>query len=324
MSSDLVDVHDLKVYYRTAAGSARAVDGVSLSITRGEIVGIVGESGCGKSTLATGMLRLARPPCYVESGKVLFDGIDLMSLSREDMRKMRLKRFSWIPQGSMNSLNPIKRIGDQIRDGILAHEESGRADLEKRTRELVEMVGLPPETARMYPHELSGGMQQRAVIAIAMSLRPQFVIADEPTTALDVVVQRAVLQFLASIRDDLGSSVMLITHDMAVTAETCDRLGVMYAGKLVEVGGVRDMFKDPLHPYTKALIEATPSLLGRKKLKMLKGVPPSLVNPPTGCRFKERCPEYNNEKCSDEEPTLRDAGSGRMVACHLWWGRSIA
>ncbi len=321
MSSDLVEVHDLKVYYMTAAGAARAVDGVSLVITRGEIVGIVGESGCGKSTLAAGILRLVRPPCYVKGGRVLFDGVDLMSLGHEEIRKMRLKRFSWIPQGSMNSLNPIKRIRDQIRDGILAHEESSHTDVSKRIRELIEMVGLPPETAMMYPHELSGGMRQRAVIAIALCLQPQFVVADEPTTALDVVVQRAVLQFITGIKDDFGSSVMLITHDMAVTAETCDRLAVMYAGKLVEVGRVEDVFKEPLHPYTKALIEATPSLLGKRKLRMLSGFPPSLVNPMPGCRFRERCPEYNCQKCGDEEPSLHEVGSNRMVACHLWWGK---
>lgn len=317
MSSPLLAVRDLRVFYRTGASPVRAVDGVNLTVERKEILGIVGESGCGKSTLAMGILKLARPPCYVDGGEVVFDGINLLDLDEESLREMRLKRFTYVPQGSMNALNPIMRIEDQIVDGIIAHEDVTKEEAGKRVPALFKIVGLPPETARMYQHELSGGMRQRAAIAIALALYPDFIVADEPTTALDVVVQRAVLEYMVGFREQFGSSLMIITHDIAVTAEICDRLGVMYAGKIVETGSIYDMCDDPIHPYTKGLIAATPSLTQRRILSGLSGRPPNLINPPPGCRFAERC-SFAEDNCEKEEPQLHEVNPRRFVACHLF------
>lgn len=323
--SELLKVKDLKVYYNMRTGNIKAVDNVSFTIDKGEIFGIVGESGCGKSTLANGILKLVSPPCYIESGEVIFDGVNLMALDEQRIREMRLKRLSYIPQSSMEALNPVMKVGDQIVDGILAHEDFSKEEASKMVPPLLEAVGLPLEASKMYQHELSGGMRQRAAIAIAVALRPEFIIADEPSTALDVVVQRVILQFLIDLKEKYGSSVMVITHDMAVQSEICDRLAVMYAGKIVEIGTVKDMFKKPLHPYTEALMLATPSLEMEKKsdLKGLAGLPPSLINPPPGCRFAARCSVYMDkrkkmDKCREEEPEMKEVAPGRFVACHLF------
>lgn len=322
---ELLKVKDLKVYYKIRTGNIKAVDNVSFTVNKGEIFGIVGESGCGKSTLANGILRLVSPPCYIEGGEVIFDGVNLMALDEESLREMRLKRLSYIPQSCMEALNPVMKVEDQIIDGILAHEDISKEEALKLVPTLLEAVGLPPEASKMYPHELSGGMRQRAIIAIAIALRPEFIIADEPSTALDVVVQRVILQFLIDLKEKYGSSIMVITHDMAVQSEICDRLAVMYAGKIVEIGTVKDIFKEPLHPYTEALILATPSLEMEKKtgLKGLTGSPPSLINPPPGCRFASRCPLYRNkrkkmDKCMEEEPEIKEVAPERFVACHLF------
>ncbi|MBS7251536.1 MAG: ABC transporter ATP-binding protein, partial [Candidatus Freyarchaeota archaeon] len=271
----MLKVKDLKVYYKTNTGNIKAVDGVSFTVNEKEIFGIVGESGCGKSTLANGILRLVSPPCIIESGEVVFKNINLMSLDEEQLRAIRLKRVSYIPQSSMEALNPVMKIEDQIADGIQAHENIDKKEALKMVPPLLEEVGLPIETSKMYPHELSGGMKQRAIIAIAMALRPELLIADEPSTALDVVVQRVVLQFLMDLKEKYGSSLIVITHDIAVLSEISDRIAVMYAGKLVELGPLKDIFKNPLHPYTQALILATPSFeMDKKKgLKGLKGLP---------------------------------------------------
>jgi len=317
--SELLNVKDLRVFYRTPIGHVRAVDGVSFKVNRREIFGIVGESGCGKSTLANGILNLVTPPCYIEGGEVIFDGLNLMNLDEESLREFRLKRLSYIPQSSMNALNPVMKVEDQIADGIMAHEDISKEEALKRVPPLLEAVGLPPEAAKMYQHELSGGMRQRAAIAIAMALQPEFIIADEPSTALDVVVQRVILQFLVDLKEKFGSSLVSITHDMAVQAEISDRLAVMYAGKIVDIGYVKDMFKNPLHPYTKALISATPSLRREKKdaLRGLSGLPPSLINPPPGCRFAERC-SFVMDRCRKEEPEMKEVLPRRFVACHLY------
>ena len=316
---DFLEVKDLKIYYETSSNPVRAVDGVSFSVEKKQIIGVVGESGCGKSTLAMGILKLIKPPCYVAAGKILLDNIDLLKLNEEETRKLRYKRFSYIPQSAMNALNPIMKIKNQIIDGIVSHEDVARNEIEKTISKLIERVGLPPETANMYPHELSGGMRQRAAIAIALALNPDFVIADEPTTALDVVVQRAVLEFLVSLKRSYDSTLMIITHDMAVAAEVCDRLAVMYAGKILEIGSIYDVFEKPLHPYSRRLIDSVPSITGKKELKSLSGSPPDLINPPIGCKFRPRCPEFDPARCKeDEEPILIEGMPGHCVACHLY------
>jgi len=319
MRSELLKVENLKAYYRTPRGSVKAVDGVSFSVKRKEIYGIAGESGCGKSTLALAILRLLKPPGYIHSGRALFNGIDLLKLDEEKLRSMRWKHISYIPQGAMNSLNPVMRIENQMIDAILAHENMSKEEARKRCLELLEAVGLPRACARMYPHELSGGMKQRVIIAMASALKPELIIADEPTTALDVVVQRIVLQSLVDIREIIGSSIVVITHDLPILAEIANRVMIMYAGKVMEIGNVFEIFDDPLHPYTKALISAVPSIKERRMIKGLPGHPPSLLDPPKGCRFYPRCP-YATERCKHEEPKLHEMSTGRLIACHIYEG----
>jgi peptide/nickel transport system ATP-binding protein len=314
--SELLRVNNLKVSYRTPLGRVKAVDGVTFSVKRKEILCIVGESGSGKSTLANGILKIVSPPCFIDGGEVLFNDIDILNIDEEKLRELRLKSISYIPQSSMNALNPVMKVRDQVIDGVMAHEQISKGEASKRVPGLMELVGLPPEAEKMYPHELSGGMRQRAIIAIAMALRPEFIIADEPTTALDVVVQRVILQFLVDLKEKYGSSLMIITHDMSIPAETCDRIAIMYAGKIMELAPVDEIFKNPLHPYTSALIWATPSLSKNKsdRLKGLSGLPPSLLNPPTGCRFAERCP-YAEKRCVSEDSSLIEIKTGHFVAC---------
>lgn len=319
MTQHLLKIEDLRAYYKTPVGVVKAVDGVSMTVEKGEVFGIAGESGCGKSTFAKAVLRLLKPPGYIHSGKILFKDIDLLNLDEENFRKLRWSQISYIPQSSMNALNSLMRIEDQIVDAILAHENWPKDKAKERAAQLLKMVGLPERCARMYPHELSGGMRQRSVIAVAIALTPELIIADEPTTALDVVIQRVVLQVIAEIKGRLGASIMLITHDMAVHAEIADRLAIMYAGKVVEVGSVHDIFKNPLHPYSEALMSAIPTIEGKRELRGLSGHPPSLLNPPPGCRFHSRCP-YAKEKCSQEAPMLQEPSPGRLVACHLYGG----
>jgi len=319
----VINVKNLIAYYMTANTPIRAVDNVTFYVNEKEIFGIVGESGCGKSTLAATILRLLKPPGRIIGGEVLFDGIDLLRLSETTLREIRWRKISYIPQGSMNSLNPIMRVRDQIIDGIMAHlttrerRELSKGKLKDRVKELLVSVGLAPEVADMYPHELSGGMRQRVAIAMAISLNPKLIIADEPTTALDVVIQRGILQLLSDIKEKLGSSFILITHDIAVQAEVSDRIGVMYAGKIVEVSPTRELFRDPLHPYSQALISAVPSLSESRVLKGLPGSPPDLRQPPSGCRFHPRCPHAISGLCNRIEPPLLEV-KDRLIACHLY------
>lgn len=311
---ELLRVDELKVYYRTPKGIVRAVDGASFTVGPAEIYGIVGESGCGKSTLAKGILKLIRPPCYIDGGKVIFDGINLLYMQEENLRRIRWKRISYIPQGSMNSLNPVIKIGDQIVDGITAHENINKKEAKKRASKLLEEVGLPSQTISMYPHELSGGMKQRAIIAIATALEPDLIIADEFSTALDVIVQRRVAEFLLERCKEIGASIINITHDIALQAEIADKIAVMYAGKIVEISDVHRIFKEPLHPYTKGLIMATPILGEKRNIKEIPGTPPSLIDPPSGCRFHPRCPLADN-KCARKEPPFQEIQKEQYVAC---------
>ena len=318
MSEHALRVEDLKVYYRTARGPIKAVDGIDLEVRKGERFGIVGESGCGKSTTAMSLLRLIKPPGSIENGRIVLDGADILELNDEEMRSVRWSRISLIPQGSMNSLNPVIKIGSQIADAVVAHEGSGgRAEAKARIIELLGMVGLPARVYNMYPHELSGGMKQRVCIAMAIVLQPQVIIADEPTSALDVVVQRVVTQTLIKVQERLGAALIIIGHDMGLLAQLVDRLAVMYAGKVAEVSPAEDIYKDPLHPYTQLLIGSIPSVQEKKRLEGIPGLPPTLLEPPSGCIFHPRCP-HATEQCSREVPEYREVRPGRMVACHLF------
>jgi peptide/nickel transport system ATP-binding protein len=318
VSASILDVRDLRVYYRTPRGPVKAVDGVSFSLQPHERFGLVGESGSGKSTIAMSLMRLIKPPGQIEGGEVQLDGVDMLALSDEQMRRLRLAGIALVAQGAMNSLNPVMRVRGQIADALQDHGEqiSGRA-LDARIASLLDQVGLQPQVARSYPHELSGGMKQRVVIAIAISLRPKVIIADEPTSALDVVVQRQVMETLRRVQEALGAAVILVGHDMGLMAHFVDRLGVMYAGELVEVSAMRDLFREPLHPYTQLLIASLPSLDQKGVFRGIPGLPPSLLNRPEGCPFRTRCPAAMT-RCETETPLLREVQPGRWAACHLY------
>lgn len=303
--------------YHTRAGAVTAAADVSFQLSADERLGLAGESGSGKSTMVLAILRMIKPPGRIEAGEVWLDDLDLMTLSEEQMRQVRLARIALIPQGSMNSLNPVMRIKDQIGDALRDHGVAmSRRHLEERVRDLLQSVGLVPGVADKFPHELSGGMKQRACIAIAISLRPRVIIADEPTSALDVVVQKQVMETLARVQRDLGASVILVGHDMGLIAQFVDRLGVMYAGKLVELSPVRDIFADPLHPYTRMLVASLPSLERKGAFQGIPGLPPLLRALPSGCAFHPRCP-HAVDRCRTEEPRLREARPGAWAACHL-------
>ena len=313
-------VEDLRVSYRTGRGPVLAADGVGFSIGPGECLGLVGESGSGKSTTAMALMRLIRPPGRIESGRVWLGGQELLGLSGEEMRKVRFARVSLIPQGAMNSLNPVMRTGDQIADTITAHEGGlTRSGLDRRVAELLAMVELEPSAARAFPHELSGGMKQRVCMAMAVALGPEVIIADEPTSALDVVVQKRVMETLRQLQEKLDAALLLVGHDMGLMAQCVDRIGVMYAGRLVEEGGVDEVLKAPLHPYTQLLVASLPSIEQRGVFRGIPGLPPSLTDPPGGCLFHPRCPEAM-ERCAAEAPRLEapePPRQGRRVACLL-------
>lgn len=318
MSDAVLRVEDLQVYYHTLGDPIKAVDGVSFELWPGERFGLAGESGSGKSTTALALLGLIKPPGQIEGGHIFLDGLDLLSLADDEMRQARLAQISMIPQGAMNSLNPVMRVKNQIIDGIRDHGDNRpRQELEEWVKDLLDRVGLRQEVVDMYPHELSGGMKQRVCIAIAISLRPRVIIADEPTSALDVVVQRQIMETLRRLQDDLGASVILIGHDMGLMAQFVDRLGVMYAGKLMEVTPVKQAFNDPLHPYTRLLIGSLPSLTRKGEFMGIPGLPPSLMDPPSGCPFHPRCPNVMDQ-CSQQIPQFKEVRSDHWVACHLY------
>jgi peptide/nickel transport system ATP-binding protein len=317
MTTDVLRVQGLVVHYHTPLGAVKAADHVSFNLRAEERLGLVGESGSGKTTMALAILRMIKPPGRIEAGEIWLDDRNLMTLSEEEMRQVRLARIAMIPQGSMNSLNPVMRIKEQIGDALRDHGVSvSRRDLEKRVRDLLQSVGLKPHVAGMYPHELSGGMKQRACIAIAISLRPKVIIADEPTSALDVVVQKQVMETLARVQKELEASVLLVGHDMGLVAQFVDRLGVMYAGKLVEVSPVRDIFTKPLHPYTQMLIASLPSLEQKGTFRGIPGLAPLLRDLPPGCAFHPRCPQAL-DRCRTEEPQFKEARPDSWAACHL-------
>ncbi|MEM4750230.1 MAG: ABC transporter ATP-binding protein [Sulfolobales archaeon] len=315
----LLEVKGLKIYYFTLRGVVRAVDGVSFTLERGESIAIVGESGSGKSTLGYGLIKLVPAPGRIVEGEIILDGTDIVKLPEEKVRReIRWKRISMVFQGALNALNPVKRIGDQIADAILAHEENTtKKEAIERAKELLKSVGIDPSRVNNYPHEFSGGMKQRAVIAMALALNPDIVIADEPTTALDVVVQAQILNLLKRLKQERKMSIILITHDLSLVAELADRVAIMYGGKIAEIGISDDIYTEPMHPYTKGLLASIPRLGGKRELVWIPGNPPDLRTPPPGCRFHPRC-SYVMDICRVKEPPSIPVGKERLVSCWLY------
>ena len=317
-NATVLEVKNLRVHYATPLGDVIAVNGVDLKVFEGETIGLVGESGCGKSTLAMSILRLVQPPGRIVSGQVQIHGIDLIALSERELREVRWNQIALIPQGAMNSLNPVMRVKDQIAEAIEAHQgKRAPHELKERMLRLLTMVGLPGRVYNMYPHELSGGMKQRVCIAMAIALTPSVIIADEPTSALDVVVQRVVAQTLLDVKRTLGVSMILIGHDMGLMAQLVDRIAVMYAGNIVEIAPVKEIFAEPLHPYTQLLLASIPSVKERKPLVVTEGLTHDLRRPPPGCIFQLRCP-FVMDQCREVVPPLRELRPNHFAACHLY------
>jgi len=317
-SSPLITIEDLHVEYLSARGPVRAVDGVSLAIRPGEVVGLAGESGSGKSTIAQAILRILQPPAVITGGKVEFGGRDILAMTDSQLEDFRWREVSMVFQSAMNALNPVMTIGDQIVDAIRAHDQMGKAEARRRAAEMLKIVGIEERRIDSYPHELSGGMRQRAVIAIALTLNPPLMIMDEPTTALDVVVQKEIMYQIGELKQRLGFSILFITHDLSLLVEISDRIAIMYAGQIVEMAPARELFEQPLHPYTQGLMQSFPSLTGEKKrLTGIAGSPPDLISPPSGCRFHPRCPK-RFEMCDKVIPKLTEVRPNHFVSCHLY------
>lgn len=320
--NNVLEVKHLTMHYHTRKGPVYAVDNVTFSVRRGESLGLVGESGCGKTSVAISLLKLLPDNAEILSGQILLNGVDLVPLSEEEVRQFRWKRISMVFQAAMNSLNPVYTVEEQILEAMRQHmPELSDEEMRKRVDRLFELVGLDPSLKAQYPHQYSGGMRQRAVIAMALSCDPDLIIADEPTTALDVIVQDAILRQIQEIQKQLDMAMIYISHDIAVIAEVSERVGIMYAGKLVEMAGTEQVFHHPLHPYTIGLMSSFPSIVGEKtELVTLPGEPPDLLNPPSGCRFHPRCP-FATEKCQEQEPDFVDHGGEHYVACWYPGGR---
>ncbi len=317
-SAPLISLDDLKVEYLSPRGPVRAVDGVSFDIRPGEVVGLAGESGSGKSTIAQAMLRILQPPAIITGGQVKFGDRDILAMSDEELREFRWRDVSMVFQSAMNSLNPVMTIGDQISDAIRAHLRVGKHEARERAAEMLDIVGIEKARIDSYPHQLSGGMRQRAVIAIALVLNPPLMIMDEPTTALDVVVQKEIMYQISQLKERLGFSILFITHDLSLLVEISDRIAIMYAGQIVEMAPARELFDSPLHPYTQGLMSSFPSLTGeRRRLTGIPGSPPDLVTPPPGCRFHPRCPK-RFEMCDQVVTPLVEVKPNHLVACHLY------
>ena len=320
MSDYVLRIKDLDVQYYTDAGIVYANNKVNFELKPGERLGLVGESGSGKSTMALALLRMIKAPGRIANGQILLGDTDLTKLSEEEMRQVRGREISMVPQGAMNSLNPIMRIKDQIIDGMLDHNLGlSRSVLEERANDALEVVELDRKVGRMYPHELSGGMKQRACIAISVAMHPKVIIADEPTSALDVVTQRQVMQTIGRLQEQLGSAVILIGHDMGLMAQFAHRMAVMYAGSLVELGSIRDIYTDALHPYTQMLIDSLPTIGKRGVFKGIPGITPLLRDLPPGCVFNTRCPKVM-DLCRSKEPVYQEHKVGHWAACHLHEG----
>ncbi|MFQ5911134.1 MAG: ABC transporter ATP-binding protein [Thermoplasmata archaeon] len=323
----LIEIEDLSLHYKVEDGWVRAVDDVSISIERGRTYGLVGESGCGKTTVAWAITQLLPPNAHILGGSVLFDETDLLGASRksdgtlddfnEEIRKVRWKEISMIFQGAMDALNPVQTVGSQIEEAVLTHEDVTDEEARQKGLEVFDIVGIPEDRYDSYPHEYSGGMRQRAMIAMALVLNPSVLIADEPTTALDVIMQDRILGEIKKLQDKYNIAMIIITHDISVVAETSDEIFVMYAGKIVETGKTRDVFKTPSHPYTEGLLGSFPSITGPKRqLVSIPGNPPDLVSPPSACRFHPRC-RYAKDICREVEPEMVTLATGQRSACHF-------
>jgi peptide/nickel transport system ATP-binding protein len=323
MAGHLLEVRGLKTHFKTDDGMVQAVDGVDLYVDEGETLGVVGESGCGKSVTAFTIMGLVPiPPARIVAGEILWRGRDLLKLSAAEMRAIRAKEIAMVFQEPMTSLNPVYSVGEQIAEVVRLHEKVGRRAAMGRATEMLDLVRIPNPKRRVndYPHQFSGGMRQRVMIAMALSCNPKLLIADEPTTALDVTIQAQILDLLGDLKEKMGMAVILITHAMGVIAETAQRVVVMYAGKIIEEASVEDLFRAPRHPYTQGLIRSIPRIdiaaIQKQRLEAIAGVVPSLLNPPPGCRFAPRCPHARGE-CTAAIPRLRDVGGGHKVACVL-------
>ncbi|TMI12586.1 ABC transporter ATP-binding protein [Candidatus Bathyarchaeota archaeon] len=316
----VLSVEGLTTNYRTLRGWVKAAENVNFDVEKGQAVGVVGESGCGKTTVALSILKLLPRGGKIRRGKIIFDGTDIVPLSDKEMRAIRWKGISIVFQGAMNALNPVFKVGDQIIEAIKTHEpDLPKSDARARAEGLLEMVGVEPSRINNYPHEFSGGMRQRALIAMALASNPKLLIADEPGTALDVIVQAQVLQLMRGLKEKLGLSMMMISHDLSIVAEVCEKVVIMYAGHVVEYGEIGEIFKEPLHPYTQGLMGAFPSIKGNKqKLVSIPGQPPDLLNPPPGCPFYPRCP-YAMDVCKTKFPESKKMGSAEhYVSCYLY------
>ncbi len=324
-AESLFSIRNLTIEYETRAGNVNAVDDVSFDIYRGEILGLVGESGCGKSTLGKGLMRLHRKPARITSGQLMFDYHDLMTLKEDEMRLVRGGEIGMVFQDPMTSLNPVQRIIEHLTETIHAHElDTSHADALKRADVLAEKLGIRRERLKEYPHQMSGGMRQRVMISLALALRTKLVIADEPTTSLDVIVEAKFLDLMRELRQEFGLTILLITHNIGVVAEVADRVAVMYAARLVEIGDVRSIFADPKHPYTQGLLRSVPNIaLEDAELYKMEGAPPSLLYPPLGCRFHPRCP-FVMEICKEKSPPLESISNDRQVACWLYQDKGKA
>ena len=320
MTDPLLAIRDLRTYFRTSAGVARSVDGVSLDVGRGETVGVVGESGCGKSVTALSVLRLIQAPGRIEPGsRIEFEGRDLLGVPEPEMRSLRGRRIAMIFQEPMTALNPVFTVGDQVAEVVRVHGQGSRREAWARAVDMLAQVGIssPAERASQYPHQLSGGMRQRVMIAMALVLNPALVIADEPTTALDVTIQAQILELLGELQSRLGTSILMITHDLGVVAETARRVVVMYAGEVVEQSPVDGLFARPHHPYTEGLLRSMPRVGHRRdRLTTIPGTVPPPTAWPAGCRFRDRCP-YAWDRCEQEHPPLYQIGAGHVSRCHL-------
>jgi peptide/nickel transport system ATP-binding protein len=313
----VLEIRNLSVDYLTDRGAVRAVDNVSLEVAKGEFLGIVGESGCGKSTLLFAIARLLSPPAEIASGSVRFKGGDMVTLSEKELRRIRWRDFSVVMQSAMNALNPVMTIGAQLKDALEAHERMPAERIRSRSEEVMRLVGIDPLHLTSFPHQLSGGMRQRSMIAMALVFTPELVIMDEPTSALDVVAQRSLMLQIKELQRRIGFAAVFVTHDMSLVSHFSDRLAVMYAGQVVEVGDTRAIFSDPKHPYTRGLMASFPSIIGPKKpLVGIAGGPPDLAAPPSGCRFHPRCPQVMS-RCLTEDPVFHDQ-AGDLVRCHLY------